>query len=46
VLEETEVLEQNGLACYPTELMPAKEGLREVKELEVQRMRIAEVTRI
>lgn len=46
MLEETEVLEQNGLACCLKELMPAKEGLREVRELEAQRIRIAEVIRI
>lgn len=40
------MLEQNGLACYLRELMPATEGLREVKELEVRRVRIAEVIRI
>lgn len=46
VLEETEVLQQNRPTCYLKKLRPAKEGLRKVKELEVERIRITKVIRI
>ena len=40
------MLEQNRLTCYLKELTPAKEEVRKVKELEVGRIRITEITRI
>lgn len=40
------MLQQNRLTCYLKKLRPAKEGLRKVKELEVERIRITKVIRI
>lgn len=42
LLEEIEVLEGNKLTCYLKELIPAKEGLRKVKVLEIGMLRIIE----
>lgn len=40
------MLKQNGLTCYLKELIPAKEGLGKVKELQGGRIRIIKVITI
>lgn len=40
------MLQQNAPTCYLKKLRPAKEGLRKVKESEVERIRIIKVIKI